>query len=376
MRVREHRWAWLGVVVALLSGCGDETDGNSGGGGSGGSGGSGGGGGILGSGGNFVKPIYPLYVANSEGDNVAMVDRETGEFYADIIPKGTSGLRAPDALAFDYEEYLYVSSGDDAASSAVLRVSLDLPSPEVSVFASGGGLLRPSGLAFGPDDMLYVSSYLTDQILRYDAKTGAFIDVFKTGDGQPGGLNGPRGLALDPVDYKLYVATEGSVAVAGKATYPGLPSQVLQIDMQTGDMKVFADQPLPSPEGPGYVRLLGLAFGPDCFDLDESKCELFVSDYANDIRRFDRVTGALKSTISTNYSGVTPSGNSIGGLSFDNHGRLFTVGFNADEATGHPGAVLRFDGATSAPLPGMGQTGAVLVPENKRLLRPIGVLAL
>ncbi len=364
MRVHEHRWAWLGVVVALLSGCGDETAGNSGG----GSGGSGSGG--------SIKPVYPLYVANSEGDNVARVDRETGEFYDDIIPKGASGLRAPDALAFDYDEYLYVSSGDDAASSAVLRVSIRVTSPEVSVFASGGGLLRPSGLAFDADNMLYVSSYLTDQILRYDARTGAFIDVFKTGDGQPGGLNGPRGLALDPVDYKLYVATEGSVAVAGEATYPGLPSQVLQIDLQTGDMKVFADQPLPSPEGPGYVRLLGLAFGPDCFDFDKSKCELFVSDYANDIRRFDRVTGALKSTISTNYSGVTPSGNSIGGLSFDNHGRLFTVGFNADEATGHPGAVLRFDGATSAPLPGMGQTGAVLVPENKKLLRPVGVLAL
>jgi hypothetical protein len=38
--------------------------------------------------------------------------------------------------------------------------------------------------------------------------------------------------------------------------------------------------------------------------------------------------------------------------------------------------VLRFDGATGAPLPGAEQMGAVLTPEDKRLVRPIGIVAL
>src|SRR5262249_37645274 len=50
-----------------------------------------------------------------------------------------------------------------------------------------GGLNQPIGEAFGPDGNFYVCSYGTNQILRYDGTTGAFIDVFASG----GVLNGP-----------------------------------------------------------------------------------------------------------------------------------------------------------------------------------------
>ena len=52
-----------------------------------------------------------------------------------------------------------------------------------------GGLDGPQGLTWGPDGHLYVSSYNTDEILRYDGGTGAFIDVFVSGGS--GGLDGP-----------------------------------------------------------------------------------------------------------------------------------------------------------------------------------------
>ncbi|MBW4512149.1 MAG: hypothetical protein KME64_37480 [Scytonematopsis contorta HA4267-MV1] len=43
-----------------------------------------------------------------------------------------------------------------------------------------GGLNGPSGMLIGSDGLLYVISIRTDSILRYNAQTGAFIDTFIT----------------------------------------------------------------------------------------------------------------------------------------------------------------------------------------------------
>ena len=40
------------------------------------------------------------------------------------------------------------------------------------------GWFGPTGLTFGPDGNLYVTSSLNDQVLRYDGSTGAFLDAF------------------------------------------------------------------------------------------------------------------------------------------------------------------------------------------------------
>jgi WD40 repeat protein len=53
----------------------------------------------------------------------------------------------------------------------------------------------PSRIAFGPDENLYVST--PDGILRYRGSNGAFIDVFIP-DGS-GGVNDPRGIIWVPV---------------------------------------------------------------------------------------------------------------------------------------------------------------------------------
>jgi hypothetical protein len=98
-----------------------------------------------------------------------------------------------------------------------------------------------------------------------------------------------------------------------------------------------------------------------------------VSDYANDVRVYDYTLGTLKLTISTNYGGAMPPTNYAGGLVFGDAGRLFVAAFNNDDATGNPGVLLRFDGASGDPLPGAGNTGAILVKEDARLKRPIGV---
>jgi DNA-binding beta-propeller fold protein YncE len=62
--------------------------------------------------------------------------------------------------------------------------------------AGTGGLDHPSGLAFGSDGHLYVSSTTTGSILRYDGGTGAFVDAFvPMGSGR---LRSANGLAFGP----------------------------------------------------------------------------------------------------------------------------------------------------------------------------------
>src|SRR5262249_49614351 len=69
------------------------------------------------------------------------------------------------------------------------------------VSAGSGGLATPRHLAFGPDGKLYVASQNSDEVLRYDAATGNFLDVAIP---STAGLDGPWSLDFGP-DGNLYV---------------------------------------------------------------------------------------------------------------------------------------------------------------------------
>jgi hypothetical protein len=62
------------------------------------------------------------------------------------------------------------------------------------VVAGSGGLTYPMGMAFGPDGNLYVSSQTDGDILRYDGITGVFLGVFASG----GGMVQPEFLVFGP----------------------------------------------------------------------------------------------------------------------------------------------------------------------------------
>ncbi len=199
-----------------------------------------------------------LLVGNTRGNNVVIYG-DAGNFGGDFIAPGAGGLLDPDDLTFGPDGNLYVSSGS-GSSGKVLRYN-GKTGDFIDEFASTG-LIRPYGNAFGPDGNLYVSSFLTDQILRFDGKTGKFIDVFAaaTGTRESGKLNGPNDLLFTP-DGRLLVTTQGSVAIPDpdkpgsfKADFSGgFESQVLSYDIKTGELKVFISQPTPSPDSFGFV---------------------------------------------------------------------------------------------------------------------------
>ncbi|MEA5577245.1 hypothetical protein [Anabaena sp. UHCC 0451] len=319
-------------------------------------------------------------VGNTRGDNVLRFDAATGNYLGEFITAGLGGLKNPDTLLFgpdgndDGKSDLYVASGSEPGSSSILRFDgqtgnfIDVfigDNPNTDIDETGG-LIRPYGVAYGPDGNFYVSSFLSDQILRYDGETGEFIDIFAQGNGQADGLNGPNGLLF--INNSLYVTTQGSVATVDTVTgvvsadfSAGFSSQVLRYDsLAAGTTPTIFATPQPSPDSFDFVSLLGLAVGKDG--------DLYVSDFANDILRYDLETGDLVNRLSTNYTTDTPpSNNFIGSLAFAPNGDLLTVGF--DFTTDNQGAILQYDTEVASPV----NPFEVLVPTNPILERPVGI---
>jgi hypothetical protein len=90
-------------------------------------------------------------------------------------------------------QVLYVAS---FATNEMIPFDMDTGLP-VGPSISGGGLLSPIGLAFGPGGDLFVASFISDSVIRFDVDTGLPVGFPITG----GGLFQPSGLAtLGPIE--------------------------------------------------------------------------------------------------------------------------------------------------------------------------------
>jgi hypothetical protein len=137
----------------------------------------------------------------------------------------------------------------------------------LGVFTTGHVLATVEGIAFGPDLNLYVASFnscapgptcstTTGEILRFDGKTGAFIDVF-VADGD-GGLEHPGGITF---------GTGGDLFVANEHVGNSANGEVLRFH---GPLHATPGEPFPAPGQPGArfaaeagVSPYQVAFGPD-----------------------------------------------------------------------------------------------------------------
>ncbi|MFP2925333.1 hypothetical protein ACLESO_08965 [Pyxidicoccus sp. 3LG] len=221
-------------------------------------------------------PDGNLYIASFDSGNVLRYDGKTGAFIDVFVPAGSGGLGAPGGLIFGPDGNLYVADSFFGTNS-VLRYDGETGA-FIDVFATGGGLLVPQrmafdkkgnllvvsivgnnvvrydedgaplpapgqpgaifiptieavSIAFGRDGKVYVGTR-DDDVRRYDAKTGAFIDVFVTPGS--GGLVEALDLEFGP-DGNLYLPDF-------------LPGSVLRYSGRTGD---FIDAFVPPGSGGG-----------------------------------------------------------------------------------------------------------------------------
>lgn len=216
-----------------------------------------------------------ILVAAEKIHRVLRFDPATGALigplvYDDPATPGdeTGGLNGPTAAIEGADGKLYVASFNtddvkryDAATGAFLGVF---------VAPGSGGLNGPdAGMIFGPDGHLYVPSFFSNRVLKYDAATGAFLGVFAGGLGVP--LSRPRVIRFRG-DGVAYVTSWGNGRVLRFA-----PSGAL--------LDTFATTATP----------VGLLLDPDSGDVFTS------SDNANHVLRFD---GGNKAALGT----VIPAG--------------------------------------------------------------------
>jgi sugar lactone lactonase YvrE len=262
-----------------------------------------------------TPPATQLLVSNGAG--LGMVDQfngVTGAFVSNLAP-----VDAPAGIVVDRATgSLFVAS---TVLNQVLKLNRQTGAPD-GVFVNGGAacggspLNRPAGLAFGPDEHLYVVDSGGNRVVRYDGQTGACMNTFASGST----LNQPHGLAFGN-DGRLYVANlsgtvarftsggiaDGSIALgtapAGLAIGP-LDGQLYVSDrvaegrilkVSTTDFTTATPTVFVTPAAGGLVNPDGLAFG---FDN-----HLYAANSGtSQIRKFDGITGALLETLTTGLS--------------------------------------------------------------------------
>ncbi len=248
----------------------------------------------------FVCDSYNRYLRQYDGTTGAYVGNFADlNYMAD--PVGVTADPRGIVLGSDNNFYL---CGYNAGKN-VVRVNGQTGA--VDAFATGGGMNLPFDLAFGPDGYLYVLD-LTAGILRFDATTGAYIDLFT----KPSNLTYCRSLNFGS-DGLLYMEVDLTAAT------------ILRYDPVTKtSLGVFASHS-------SFHGSSDFVFGPDG--------NIYATDDNSDnVARFNGATGA--------YMGVFTSGfalNSPTYLTFGPDGDLYVI-----HDAGAPESIVRYDGDTGA----------------------------
>lgn len=178
---------------------------------------------------------YANYFLSSFGTNQLMMFNEnTGKFKKIVFP-----ISKPVASQIGFDGDLFIPSFD---TGNVYRFD-GFTGGFKGIFVRGGdgGLTNPSAPNFGPDGLMYIGDFATNKILRFD-KEGKFVDIFA--DHETSGLSQPYMPTFDATSF--YIASGGT-------------NSILRWDIRT---KEFLGAFVPPGSG-GLVHPVGLEFGPD-----------------------------------------------------------------------------------------------------------------
>ena len=276
-----------------------------------------------------------MYVVSNSYSSIFQYDVETGRplppirngDWPGVLVASDQGLHDPRFLAIGPDGDIYVGSGTQFGDLAngVYRFNKDNGSLMRVIGATTAKF--PFGMAFGPDEMLYVNSYNTKTIQRYNPNNGEFLGDFASTE------NAALSIVFGP-DGHLYVASLYTIE---------------RFNGQTGEpMGRFTS-------GRFIEKPYSLTFGPDS--------QLYVYDQTNyDIVRFNGMTGAFESVFIDGQYLFNPTC----GIAFGPDGNLYTTNFVRGNTPVNDG-IDRYDGRTGKYL------GHFIVPSDRGGLVSAGI---
>jgi sugar lactone lactonase YvrE len=211
-----------------------------------------------------VGPDGNVYVTDLAQNMVFRYDGATGaplpaagQSGAVFIPAGSGGLTGAKGITFGVDGNLYVVSYNTRQILRYQGPAGSSPGAFVGVFAADAN--GPEDLTFGPDGNLFVSVIDSGgQIDRFDGSTGAPIGTGIFVPAGSGGLIQPRQIVFDPTGANMYVVECRSAGRGVQA--PGGPmGQVLRFQGPYGQNPgAFVDLYITAGQG-GLDRAIGLA---------------------------------------------------------------------------------------------------------------------
>ncbi|AIE85194.1 putative lipoprotein [Fimbriimonas ginsengisoli Gsoil 348] len=224
---------------------------------------------------------------------------------------------------------------------------------------NGGILDGTLASRVGPDGKLYVASELTNGILRYDARTGRYLDTFASGIGfsHPTGIAFAKGAVLVGNFEKSTVSKFDS---KGRFLGPLVGSQEYALDGPDVGMVVGPDGVLYVPSfnngavlkfDPGSGRFLGYFLSPGGIAqprtiLFRKKLVWISSDSGNQVLRY-KMNGSFVDTF------IQPGSNGLkgaSGMAFGGDGFLYVSSW-------HNNKVLRYKESDGSPAGALIETG-------------------
>ena len=151
-----------------------------------------------------IGPDGNLYVVNSSKQTVLRFNPVNGAFIGTFVTAG-SGLSLPQGITFGPDDNLYVAD----YITGVRQFNGTTGAPMGAITTNGlGGSLYASDVKFGSDHNLYVGDDNSNNILKYDGSTFAFMGVFATAPAPyADGIVAPQGMAFGP-NGNLYIIGE------------------------------------------------------------------------------------------------------------------------------------------------------------------------
>jgi DNA-binding beta-propeller fold protein YncE len=232
-----------------------------------------------------------LYVASEYNNEVLRFDGSTGAFVDVFVTAGSGGISGPHGMTFGPDGNLYVSGRN---SASVVRYDGTTGAPLAMYVTSGsGGLNLPEGIAFDPTgSYLYVASTGSNQVLKYNAQTGAYVGVAASG-----GISAPKDVKFGS-DGLMYVLSSGNNRIL-RFTAGG----------------TYIDDYVPAGSG-GMADIHRMAFGPDG-DLYVAAIKPGqIMPFGTENEALFKVTSTTASTLPLTVDYATTDGTAVAGRDY------------------------------------------------------------